>query len=153
MRKLLRSPLMCYMRLPMPLRIGLLIGAGGGSIFMLTRLFRGRSLWIIIIGMMIVVALLGALRALFKWRKKRKAAPMEQGIVEQSAATPQGITEAGRRARLDDLRKNFEEGVQKFRAAGKDLYSLPWYVFVGEPGMSPWTIMPCSPAGPPNDHA
>ena len=29
---------------------------------------------------------------------------------------PQGISEPARRARLDDLRRNFEQGVEKFRA-------------------------------------
>ena len=134
MRRLLRSPLLYYLRLPMPLRIGMLFCAGGGSIYMLTYFFRGRSFWIIAIGMAVVAALLVLFRQTLKRRKKRKAAPMEQGIVDQSAAAPQAITEAGRRARLDDLRRNFEEGIGKFRAAGKDLYSLPWYVIVGEPG-------------------
>ncbi len=59
---------------------------------------------------------------------------MESDIVAQSAAAPQGISAASRRAALDDLRRNFEEGIAKFRAAGKDLYSVPWYVVVGEPG-------------------
>lgn len=36
--------------------------------------------------------------------------------------------------KIDDLRRKFDEGVKKFKAAGKDLYSLPWYVVVGEPG-------------------
>src|SRR5205085_1003043 len=39
-----------------------------------------------------------------------------------------------RRARLDDMRKNFEGGVEKFKDAGKNIYSLPWYLLVGEPG-------------------
>ncbi len=134
MRQVLRSPLLYYLRLPMPLRIGMLFAAGGGSLYMLMYFFRGRSLWIVAIGMAVVAALLVLFRQTLKWRKKRKAAPMEQGIVQQSGAAPQGITEAGRRARLDDLRRNFEDGVKKFRAAGKDLYSLPWYAIVGEPG-------------------
>ncbi|MFC1806683.1 type VI secretion protein IcmF/TssM N-terminal domain-containing protein, partial [Planctomycetota bacterium] len=133
-RNLLRSPLFYYLRLPMPLRIGLLLAGGGGSLYMLTYFFRGRSMWIIMIGMSVVAALLLLFRQSLKWRKKRRAKPMEQGIVDQSAAAPQAITEAGRRARLDDLRRNFEDGLQKFRSAGKDIYSLPWYAIVGEPG-------------------
>jgi len=150
MRQLLRSPLLYYLRLPMPLRIGMLLAGGGGSIYMLTYFFRGRSMWIIVIGMSVVAALLILFRQFLRWRKKRKGAPMEQGIVEQSAATPQGITDAGRRARLDDLRRNFEEGIQKFRGAGKDLYSLPWYVIVGEPGSGKTeAIRHCSVGFPP----
>lgn len=37
-------------------------------------------------------------------------------------------------ARLDDMRNNFQKGIQTFREYGKDIYSLPWYVIVGEPG-------------------
>ena len=48
--------------------------------------------------------------------------------MDNSAATPQGISEPARRTGMDDLRRNFETGVAKFRAAGKNLYSLPWYV-------------------------
>ena len=39
-----------------------------------------------------------------------------------------------REMRLDDLRRVFESGIEKFRAAGKNLYALPWYLVVGEPG-------------------
>ena len=55
-------------------------------------------------------------------------------MLSNGAAAPHGISEPARRASLDDLRRKFEQGVAKFRAAGKDLYSLPWYIIVGEPG-------------------
>lgn len=64
----------------------------------------------------------------------RRLAPLEQAIRGNSAAAFVAISEPARRARLDDLRKNFEAGVQKFRDAGKNLYALPWYMVVGEPG-------------------
>jgi hypothetical protein len=51
-----------------------------------------------------------------------------------SEATPEALNDPARRARLADLRKNFEKGVERYRATGKDLYKLPWYVIVGEPG-------------------
>jgi hypothetical protein len=54
--------------------------------------------------------------------------------MENTSATPQGISAPAHVARLDDLRKKFEQGVQKFTAAGKSLYSFPWYLIVGEPG-------------------
>ncbi|MDR3228892.1 MAG: hypothetical protein LBT53_05725, partial [Puniceicoccales bacterium] len=67
--------------------------------------------------------------------KQKKA---EKSLADQlsgnSGATPGGISEAARRAQLDDLRQNFLKGLTKFRAAGKDLYNLPWYMVVGEPG-------------------
>jgi type VI protein secretion system component VasK len=73
-------------------------------------------------------------KLLLKGLKMRKGSPLTMGISGNAAAAPQGISEPARRARLDDLRRNFEQGVEKFRAAGKNLYSVPWYVLVGEPG-------------------
>ncbi|UCC98188.1 MAG: hypothetical protein JSW66_20370 [Phycisphaerales bacterium] len=55
-------------------------------------------------------------------------------MIQNTAATPQGVSEAANLARLDDLRRKFEEGIAKFRAAGKSLYNFPWYMIVGEPG-------------------
>ena len=64
----------------------------------------------------------------------KKAAGFSEEMKGQSAATPQSINKAEQLAKLDDLRKKFEEGVDKFRQAGKNIYSLPWYMLVGEPG-------------------
>jgi type VI protein secretion system component VasK len=44
------------------------------------------------------------------------------------------VSDPGQRARLDDLRKKFQSGVDAYKSRGKDLYKLPWYVIVGEPG-------------------
>ena len=110
-------------------------GAGGMAVTVLMyRLLPPQMFFYVMIG----TALMGVVMGLFGWlvqrARKRKAKPMEQSLKANSAATPQGVTEPGRRARLDDIRKNFEDGVEKFRAAGKNLYSLPWYALVGEPG-------------------
>ncbi len=89
----------------------------------------------IIIGGILFVALLilGYVKFLGAL-SKGKANPLAQSIAGNAAASPQGISEPARRARLDDLRRNFEQGIDKFRAAGKNLYSVPWLVLVGEPG-------------------
>jgi hypothetical protein len=110
-------------------------GVGGlATTGLLYRLMPGGMFFYIMIGMALVGLLLGLLRWLLGRMKRRKAKPMEKSLKEHGAATPQGLGEPARRARLDDLRKNFESGVEKFRAAGKNIYSLPWYVLVGEPG-------------------
>jgi len=90
--------------------------------------------WIVIIGIVVVVLLLLLYKRLLKWLKKRKATPMEQGVIGNTSTAPQGISEAAKMARLDDLRKKFEDGIEKFHAAGKSLYNFPWYMIVGEPG-------------------
>jgi len=93
-----------------------------------------KFLWILFVGVAIIVLLLLLYRYLLKLFKKRKAAPMERGIISSASTAPQGISEAANMARIDDLRKKFEDGIEKFRAAGKNLYDFPWYMIVGEPG-------------------
>ncbi len=116
-------------------KVGVLGGGGGIAMSMLLyRLLPGSMFFYIMIGTALVGVLLGLFGWLVRRARGRKAKPMERSLRDNSAATPQGVAEPGRRARLDDLRKNFEDGVEKFKAAGKNLYSLPWYVLVGEPG-------------------
>jgi len=121
----------------MPLKIGILVITGGGIVTGMWYLLASLPGWIsivVIIGFA-VVALIVALYARFLKRlKKRKAAPMEQGIMENASAAPQGVSEPAKMARLDDLRKRFESGIENYRAAGKSLYDFPWYLVVGEPG-------------------
>src|SRR5438477_11794886 len=89
-----------------------------------------RALLILLAGAAIVLVLVILYHLLLRWAKRRKAAPLERAILDNSAATPNAISQPARRAALDDLRKRFEDGVTKFKAAGKDLYTLPWYVLV-----------------------
>ena len=113
------------------------VGAGGGVLAAIlgTGYLLGKGLWIFvpILGLLLVL-LLGGYRMWVWWRNKRQSARMSGELQQQSAAAPRGISDPGQRARLDDLRKKFEEGVQAYRSRGKDIYSLPWFAIVGEPG-------------------
>src|SRR5678815_4898186 len=88
---------------------------------------------IVAIGLLLVVITLGIYAFIIKQRRERQQAALTGGLEQNTLATPQGISDAGRRARLDALRKRFQEGIDKFRSVGKDLYKLPWYVVIGEP--------------------
>jgi hypothetical protein len=123
-----------FTNLPTPLKVGLLVASGGGTLAVLRLIFSPSVFWIIIIGLVLVALILAGYWRLLKFLKKRKAAPMEQDLLKSSSATPQGISEPANVAKLDDLRKKFEEGTRKFQSAGKSLYTFPWYVIVGEPG-------------------
>ncbi|MEI9893450.1 MAG: type VI secretion protein IcmF/TssM N-terminal domain-containing protein [Chthoniobacter sp.] len=68
------------------------------------------------------------------WLRKRKAQSMTSELSRQSSATPTAISDRPQIEKLDSLRKTFQSGLDKFKAAGKDLYKLPWYAVVGEPG-------------------
>jgi len=122
-----------FINMPMPLKIGVIL-AGGGGLMSVAYFINPRLLWVVFIGLVMLALLLLAYRALLKKLRKRKAKSMEGEIDGTSGARPQGIKKAEDLARLEDLRKKFENGIQTFRTSGKDLYSLPWYMFVGEPG-------------------
>jgi len=120
--------------LPTPLKVGLVVASGGGILAVFRLIFSPSVFWIVLIGLALVALFLIGYWRLLKFLKKRKAAPMERDLLKSSSATPQGISEPANVARLDDLRKKFEEGTRKFQSAGKSLYNFPWYVIVGEPG-------------------
>ena len=124
-----------FTNLPTPLKVGLIVASGGGTLAVLSLLDLPSSVyWAVFIGLALVALFLFLYWRLLKLLKKRKAAPMEQDLLKSSSVTPQGISEPANLAKLDDLRKKFEEGSRKFQSAGKSLYSFPWYVIVGEPG-------------------
>jgi len=87
----------------------------------------------VVVGAAIVGGAVAAHRAFLLRRDERRASPFA-GLLAGTAAGPTRIAEPARRARLDELRKSFETGLEKFRSAGKSLYSVPWYVLIGEPG-------------------
>jgi hypothetical protein len=120
--------------LPAPLKGLLVIGGGGGFLWGVFSLLGLRGLAIVLTGLGLVgLTLLGYL-LLLKRHRKRRAERLGQGIRKGLAGTPQGGTQAEVAARMDDLRRRFEQGLKTFQAAGKDLYALPWFILVGEPG-------------------
>lgn len=120
--------------LPRSMQAGAAVIAMGGILGLLTVLGSAKAAAAFIA----MVALVGLLLIGYQWMlgraAGRRSGPMEQAIRSSAGMAPVQIAEPARRARLDDLRKNFEAGVQKFRDSGKNLYALPWYVVVGEPG-------------------
>ncbi len=91
---------------------------------------RGPIYRAIFIGV-VCVAIVLALYVLFnKLRDKSKGAKLGKFMARAGG----GGADPALKARMDDLRKKFEEGVETFKKAGKDLYSLPWYVLAGPPG-------------------
>ncbi|MBV9272282.1 MAG: hypothetical protein JO333_00160 [Verrucomicrobia bacterium] len=87
---------------------------------------------IVALGIFFLALILGLYLLLVHWVRRRRAAEM-RGEVMATAAN-RGVTDPALRGRLEDLRRNFARGIEKFETAGKDFYGLPWYVMVGEPG-------------------
>src|ERR1051326_2356613 len=86
----------------------------------------------------VAIAVLGLIAAGYsgwkKWKEKQANQTIRNDISQHSSATPRSLSDPGQRARLDDMRKKFQSGVEAYKSRGKDLYKLPWYAIVGEPG-------------------
>jgi hypothetical protein len=121
-------------RLPKPVKIGLAVLAALGLGGLASKGF-GKGGWVFI-GVLVVLllVLLGGYLLWRAWQRKKQNAQLGGELQQHTSGSPRGISDPGQRARLDDLRKKFESGIEAYRSRGKDLYKLPWYVIVGEPG-------------------
>jgi hypothetical protein len=122
-----------FANLPDPLKwlagaagVGGLMGAGA-------IIMSGKWIFILVLVLLLIV-IFGGYLLWTAWRRKLRSAQLGGELAQHSSASPRGISDPGQRARLDDLRKKFETGVREYRSRGKDLYKLPWYAIVGEPG-------------------
>ncbi|MBT3376057.1 MAG: hypothetical protein HN742_21725 [Lentisphaerae bacterium] len=98
-----------------------MIASGAGIMAVLMMLGGNRQLlWVVLIGLAIVALLLALFRMVIKWRKRRKGEALTKSI--QASTSTAG------------LRQRFDEGIAKFKQAGKDLYSVPWFLVAGESG-------------------
>lgn len=84
------------------------------------------------IGFVAVFVLVALYLLVMKLRDKAKSGPFASLIAK--AGVGRAAVDPAQKARMDDLRKKFEEGVNAFKSAGKDLYSLPWFLLVGPSG-------------------
>jgi len=112
----------------------LLMLLGGASLTGVVRMFEPRLVKVYMIGF-VAITLLYALYLFIVARiKKRQALGFGAQLNSTNSQAPSSLNDPAKRARLDDLRKNFEKGIGRYRTAGKDVYSLPWLLVVGEPG-------------------
>jgi len=115
---------------PKPVQAAGLV-AGGAGITAALILIDPKYAIALVIGLGVAAAALLLYHRILKWQSRRKSAPMEEGVLRSGA--PQ-LRKAEEKVKIDNLRRRFEEGIGKFREAGKNLYSLPWFMIVGEPG-------------------
>jgi hypothetical protein len=119
----------------LPTSIKLVLGVlSAGLVGAIAFIVDRRALPILLIGLLIVIVLFCLYLLVLRIMRKRQAARMGSEMAQHSTVAPRTLSDPNQRAMLDKLRQNFQRGVDKFRAAGKDLYKLPWYVVVGEPG-------------------
>jgi hypothetical protein len=102
---------------------------------------------IIAFGMLLMALLTAKFIFIRAWLRKRKAQSMASELGQQSSATPAAVSDRPQVERLEGLRKNFLAGLEKFKAAGKDIYKLPWYLIIGEPGAGKTEVIRHSDVG------
>lgn len=121
--------------LPAPVKGLGALGAGAGVLGIMAAFEAPTQLLALVAaGMVAVAALVLAWKGLIVLKEKGKANPFTKMLAGAAGGSPSAGVDPAMKARLDDLRKKFEEGVEKFRAAGKNMYAIPWYLLVGEPG-------------------
>jgi len=122
-----------FANLPPPLKWVVGVAGIGALMGMGAAIMSGAWLFIGVL-VLLLGTILGGYMLWTAWRRKLRSAQLGGELAQHSSGSPRGISDPGQRARLDDLRKKFETGVREYKARGKDLYKLPWYVIVGEPG-------------------
>jgi hypothetical protein len=121
---------------PKPIKLGVLyfsVFVGVLVIFKYTNLGQTEKTFLVVL-----IALLALITsAYYGWKaltQKQQNKQFGGDISQHSSATPRSVSDPGQRARLDDMRKKFQSGIEAYKSRGKDLYKLPWYAIVGEPG-------------------
>ena len=89
---------------------------------------------IVAIGLFFLASALVAYHFFLKWAAARKSKQLAGSIAQHGSSAPNQISNPNSRAKLDAMKRSFEVGMEKFATSGKDVYSMPWYVVVGEPG-------------------
>src|SRR4051812_4930896 len=120
-----------FSNLPRPIQV-LAVGGGGAGLVCTAMAFfdRKNPFWTVLaIGIIAVFVLVGLYILFLKMRDKSKSGPFASLIAKAGGSG--GAGDPAQKARMDDLRKKFDEGVTTFKSAGKDLYSLPWFLLVG----------------------
>ncbi|HEV8541749.1 MAG TPA: type VI secretion protein IcmF/TssM N-terminal domain-containing protein, partial [Verrucomicrobiae bacterium] len=107
---------------------------GGGAIVGAITLFHSNALLFIIVLVVLLALLLGGYLLFVSLKKRKRSQAFSEGMKSSSTASPRNLSDPNKLRRLEELRQKFEEGVNAYRSRGKDLYTLPWYIIVGEAG-------------------
>lgn len=122
-----------FANLPRPVQAVVMLASGASLTSFVLAAVPGpyQSFFIYVtIGIVAVVVLMALFKLVLMLRDKAKSGPFASMLSKGA----RGAADPALKARMDDLRRKFEEGVTTFKQAGKDLYSLPWYLLVGPPG-------------------
>ncbi len=122
-----------FLNLPTPIKaiLALLMGT---SLLGAVALIDPKLVIIVGIGLVLLTGALVLYHFFLKWAAARKSKQLAGSIAQHGSTAPNAISNPNDRAKLDAMKRSFEVGMEKFATSGKDVYSMPWYVVVGEPG-------------------
>lgn len=91
-------------------------------------------LLIIVVGLVVAIGAWWLVKFIYKHREKAKELSLVRRMFASTSGGPAAGADPAKRAAIDNMRRSFEEGVEKFRAAGKNVYTLPWVLLAGPSG-------------------
>ncbi|HYB54323.1 MAG TPA: type VI secretion protein IcmF/TssM N-terminal domain-containing protein, partial [Thermoanaerobaculia bacterium] len=87
--------------------------------------------WVFVLGMIVIALMLMLFNMALRSREKRQASAFEGELRRDSQKA--GASKEEVRQALGDLAAKWTESVNQLKQAGLSVYSLPWYLLIGEP--------------------
>ncbi len=99
--------------------------------FLINLLGLQKYWWLFLLGLLLIVVAVVIFEQVRKGREKQKGKAFEGELRKDSQSA--GASKEEVREALKDLSVKWLEAVQNLKGAGLDIYSLPWYLLIGEP--------------------
>ncbi|MEM7263139.1 MAG: type VI secretion protein IcmF/TssM N-terminal domain-containing protein, partial [Planctomycetota bacterium] len=115
----------------MPLRLGMagiLVCVVGGLVY---ALGGGQNAILTIAVFAIVGLLLGLVGWFVKARSKKKSAQLEDAL--ENDGPESGLADESEKRERQEVRQQWQKAIEETKNAGFSLYTLPWYLLIGEP--------------------
>jgi hypothetical protein len=118
---------------------GALIGALGlgevaGVLTVGPRYGFWMAFWVALAILALFALLFGGYHFYRRMRARRRREVFSAAIQAQTMVAPHSLSDPNQRAALDKLRQKFQVGLQEYKSRDKNIYDLPWYIIIGEPG-------------------
>jgi hypothetical protein len=119
-------------RLPRPLKYLGMVFLLIPVVYVVSRMLGVEKYWWVFVLGLLVIALVLSLFDVLVHRRERGQARAFEGELRQDAQKGAASREEVRQA-VGDLAAKWSEAVVQLKQAGLDIYSLPWYLLIGEP--------------------
>ncbi len=106
--------------IPKPIRVSLMyfgVFVGVMVIFKYAKLDQSTKTFLII-ALVLMAIITGGYYAWKAWTQKQQNQQFGGEISQHSSVTPRDLKDPGQRARLDDMRKKFQSGVEAYKSRG-----------------------------------